>query len=159
MTFWWSLIPAQVTLIISGAHGPPAPSFADFADAVQQEFDVWWAQELQEAQSPREVFKPENILASNLTSEDDACGSLRLVSSCFGWESKTFAPSNSFLHAGWIAKALWLRNLRSSSRLLQLMLLAFCGLTITPLCKNGCPGAAMPLYGTLIPACVSKNSS
>ena len=60
--------PAQVTLIISGARGPPAPSFADFADAVQQEFDVWWAQELQEAQSPKDVFKPENILASNLTS-------------------------------------------------------------------------------------------
>jgi hypothetical protein len=60
--------PAQVTLIISGARGPPAPSFADFADAVQQEFDIWWAQELQEAQSPKDVFKPENILASNLTS-------------------------------------------------------------------------------------------
>eukprot|EP00435_Cladocopium_sp_Y103_P044562 s264_g12.t1 len=66
---WQAWVSDQVTLIISGARGPPPPSFADFADAVQQEFDVWWAQELQEAQSPKEVFKPENILASTLTPE------------------------------------------------------------------------------------------
>ena len=54
----------EVTLIISGARGPPPPSFADLADTVQQEFDSWWAQELQE-QSPKEVPKPDSILASN----------------------------------------------------------------------------------------------
>jgi len=53
-----------VTLIISGAQGKPPPSFADWADSVQQEFDAWWAQELHEAQSPKEMLKTENILAS-----------------------------------------------------------------------------------------------
>eukprot|EP00434_Breviolum_minutum_P016901 symbB.v1.2.014912.t1/scaffold1100.1/size328752/2 len=66
---WQAWVSDQVTLIISGAQGKPPPSFADWADSVQQEFDAWWAQELHEAQSPKEMLKTENILASTLTPE------------------------------------------------------------------------------------------
>ena len=71
-------------------------------------------------------------------------------------EGKTLHQcSNSFLRAGSVAKALWLRNLQSSSvvcfsycNAFSIFQLSFGRLTSTQLCKNGCPGAAMPLHGT-----------
>eukprot|EP00930_Biecheleria_cincta_P020269 TRINITY_DN15279_c0_g1_i1.p1 TRINITY_DN15279_c0_g1~~TRINITY_DN15279_c0_g1_i1.p1 ORF type:complete len:1384 (-),score=254.75 TRINITY_DN15279_c0_g1_i1:166-3972(-) len=41
----------QVTLMLSGARGTPSNSFAQMADAVQQDFDTWLNEQLQEDQS------------------------------------------------------------------------------------------------------------
>ncbi|CAK9080087.1 Hypothetical protein (Fragment) [Durusdinium trenchii] len=57
---WQAWVSDQVTLIISGAKGRPPSSFPELAEAVQQEFDAWWAQELEAEGSP-------HLLASSLS--------------------------------------------------------------------------------------------
>ena len=86
-----------------------------------------------------------------------ACRSLMLFPSCFGWEARAKLCTNAATLSSVPGRLL--RHSDSGTceaaqvcfsyfNAFSIFQLSFGGLTITQLCKNGCPGAAMPLHGT-----------
>ncbi|CAE8692244.1 unnamed protein product, partial [Polarella glacialis] len=86
---WQAWVSKQVSLLLSGAKGKPPNSFAQLADGVQHDFDVWWSQQLQEARTATAWC---NILAPALVDADSLAGRGMLCKTLVNAESDQPSP-------------------------------------------------------------------